>query len=155
MTKGTKAMARRMRAGFAIVAVGLLACGAARAQSNSCAEDFQKYSTRRNAQMAALNQLGKANKGKMDPVAACPMFRKLVSLEGEMLSYLTKNKDWCGFPDQLVEQFQKGRATTSGYAAKACQVAGQVKKMQQMQREQAENGGALGAPQQKLPSGPL
>jgi len=153
---GIFATTRRAGVLLAILWFSLVASGAARAQSPSCAEDFQKFSQRRNAQMGALNQLGKANKGKMDPIAACPMFRRLVGIEGEMMNYLTKNKDWCNFPDTLLDQFRQGRAKTSAYAAQACSVAVKVKKMQEMQREQAANGGGLGsAPAQKLPAGPL
>jgi hypothetical protein len=155
VTMSLFATTRRAGILLATMMVGLSASGAAQAQSASCAEDFQKYSQRRNAQMGALNQLGKANKGKIDPIAACPLFRKLVGIEGEMMTYLTKNKEWCGFPDQLLDQFRQGRAKNSGYAAQACSVAAKVKKMQEMQREQAASGGLGSAPAQKLPAGPL
>ena len=79
----------------AVAGLLLLACiahgGAAQAQS--CTEDFQKLTERRMAQIQALNALGKAGKGKMDPTAACAVSKKLVGVEGEMAGYMTKNKE--------------------------------------------------------------
>ena len=125
--------------------------GAAHAQS--CQDDFQKLSQRRMAQIQALNNLGKAGKGKMDPNAACPAARKLVAIEGEMLAYMNKNKEWCAIPDNVVDGFKQARAKTQNFAGQACSVAAKMKKMMEQQREQAASGG-FGAPP-KLPSGPL
>ncbi|MFY9834367.1 MAG: hypothetical protein WAK66_16855, partial [Methylocystis sp.] len=44
----------------------------------SCQEDFQRLTQKRMAQIGVLNQLGKAGKGHMDPIAACPAARALV-----------------------------------------------------------------------------
>ncbi len=78
MSKGafrlSRTIARISLLGFALAAVG---CGVSNAQS--CQEDFQKLSQRRMRQVEALNRLGKAGKGKMDPVAACPAARKLAA----------------------------------------------------------------------------
>ncbi len=132
------------------LAVG--SAGVALAQQ-SCQEDFKKLSDKRLSQMAELNKLAKAAKGKMDPVAACPLARRLVGTENEMLAYMEKNKEWCAIPEQMVETFKQARAKTAGFASQACAVAAKVKKMQE-QGEQAASGGGLGqAP--KLPSGPL
>lgn len=133
----------------ALLAVG--AHGAANAQS--CQEDFQKLTQRRMSQITVLNNIGKAGKGKMDPAAACPAARKLVGVETEMFGYMQKNKDWCNIPDNVVESFQQARAKTQNFAAQACAVAAKMKKMQEMQRNEAAAGGA--APVQKLPAGPL
>lgn len=127
--------------------------GAANAQS--CQEDFQKLTQRRMAQIQALNSLGKAGKGKMDPNAACPAAKKLVSIENEMLGYMTKNKDWCNIPDNVLDGFKQAGAKTRSFASQACTVAAKMKQMQQQQREQAANGGGMGAPPPKLPAGPL
>ena len=106
------------------------------------------------AQIQVLNSLGKAGKGKMDPNAACPAAKKLVGIEGEMLAYMSKNKDWCNIPDNVVDSFKQARAKTQNFAGQACTVAAKMKKMMEQQREQAANGGGFGAPP-KLPSGPL
>jgi hypothetical protein len=125
------------------------ALGPALAQQ-SCQEDFKKLTERRMGQIAALNKIGKANKGKMDPIAACPMARKLSTIETEMLAYMEKNKEWCAIPDQVVDSFKQARAKTQGFASQACAFAAKAKKMQ----EQQSQAGGLGQPQ-KLPSGPL
>lgn len=128
--------------------------GAARAQQ-SCQEDFEKLTSRRMAGIAALNKLGKSAKGKMDPVAACPVARRLVGVETEMYSYMEKNKEWCAIPDNVLDGFKQARAKTQNFAAQACGFAAKVKKMQDAQRAQAAAGGGLGAQQQRLPAGPL
>lgn len=123
----------------------------------SCQEDFQRLSTRRNASIGALNALGKSGKGKMDPIAACPVARKLVGVESEMLAYMEKNKDWCAIPDNVLDGFKQARAKTQNFASQACAFAAKVKKAQAQQKAAAEQGGGFGggAQAQKLPSGPL
>jgi hypothetical protein len=135
----------------------LLLCafaGAGAAHAQSCQEDFAKLTQRRMAQIQALNNLGKAGKGKMDPNAACPAAKKLVGIENEMLGYMSKNKEWCNIPDNVVDGFKQAGAKTKSFASQACAAAAKMKQMQQQQREQAANGGGMGAPP-KLPSGPL
>lgn len=128
------------------------------AGAQSCQEDFQKLSARRMASIAVLNTIGKAGKGKMDPVAACPAARRLVGAETEMLNYMQKNKEWCAIPDNIVDGFKQARGRSQTLATQACGFAAKVKKMQAMQRAQAAasaaGGGGLAAPQ-KLPAGPL
>lgn len=141
----------RMVAGLSLLAL-FAGAGAARAQS--CQEDFQKLTQRRMAQIQVLNSLGKAGKGKMDPNAACPAAKKLVGIESEMLGYMTKNKDWCNIPDNVLDSFKQARGKTQSFANQACTVAAKMKQMQQQQREQAASGGGMMAPP-KLPSGPL
>ena len=138
-----------------VASMSLLAIFAAAGTANaqSCQEDFQKLSERRMAQIQALNNLGKAGKGKMDPNAACPAAKKLVGIENEMLGYMTKNKDWCNIPDNVIDSFRQAGAKTKGFAGQACTAAAKMKQMLQQQREQAASGG-MGAPP-RLPSGPL
>lgn len=127
----------------------------ARAQE-SCQADFQRLTERRMSQVAVLNKLGKSGKGKMDPIAACPVARNLSAVETEMLNYMVKNKDWCAIPDNVIDGFKQARAKTQNFATQACGVAVKIKKMQamqaQQQREQAANPSAGPA---KLPAGPL
>jgi hypothetical protein len=153
MIMGANSLSRRSAR---VVSLGLLlafsASGVAFAQS--CQEDFQKLSERRMSQISVLNKLGKSNKGKMDPVAACPVARQLSGIESEMLSYMEKNKEWCAIPDQVVDNFKQARAKTVNFASQACAFAAKAKKMQEQQREQAAAGG-VGGQAQKLPSGPL
>jgi hypothetical protein len=141
----------RAIAGLMLLA-GALAAGAARAQS--CQEDFQKLTERRMAQIQALNALGKAGKGKMDPNSACGVSKKLVSVENEMAGYMTKNKEWCNIPDEVLKNFQAAASKTKAFSGQACTAAAKMKQMMEQQREQAANGGGLGAPP-KLPAGPL
>ena len=143
----------RIVAGLSALAF-LAGVGGAHAQS--CQDDFQKLTQRRMAQIQVLNNLGKAGKGKMDPNAACPAAKKLVGIETEMLNYMTKNKDWCAIPDNVVDGFKQARGKSQSFASQACTVAAKMKQMMQQQREQAANGGGgMGAPPPKLPSGPL
>jgi hypothetical protein len=120
------------------------------ANAQSCQEDFQTLSARRNQQIGVVNQLAKGGKGKIDPIAACPALRRLVAIENEMLSYMEKNKDWCNIPENALEGFKEGHAKDQKFAAQACAAAAQAKKMQEAQQA----GGPMMQPQ-KLPSGPL
>ncbi|MGD9657359.1 MAG: hypothetical protein AB7U61_06905 [Methylocystis sp.] len=127
----------------------LLAAGGAHAEG--CQEDFQKLTEKRMAGIEALNKLGKAGKGKMDPEAACPAARRLVAVETEMMNYLTKNKEWCNIPDNIVDGFKDARGKTQSFASQACAAAA---KMKQMRDQAAAGGGGMMAPP-KLPAGPL
>ncbi len=127
----------------------LLAASGALAQS--CQEDFQKLTQKRMAGIEALNNIGKAGKGKMDPEAACPAARRLVTVETEMMNYLAKNKEWCNIPDNVVDGFKDARNKTQGFASQACAAAA---KMKQMRDQAAAGGGGMMAPP-KLPAGPL
>ena len=121
------------------------------AQAQSCQEDFQKLTAKRMAGIEALNNIGKAGKGKMDPEAACPAARRLVAIETEMMNYLAKNKEWCNIPDNVVDGFKEARGKTQGFASQACDAAAKVK---QMRDQAAAGGGGMMAPP-KLPAGPL
>ena len=139
-----------LRIPIAALALALLAGGGARAQS--CQEDFQKLSMKRMGAIQSLNNLGKAGKGKMDPAAACPVAKKLAGIETEMLNYMSKNKEWCNIPDNVVDGFKQARTKTQTFATQACAAA---VKMKQMQEQAAQGGGPGMAPPQRLPAGPL
>lgn len=148
---GGSVVLSRERAGAAILGLLLGFGGTGAAIAQSCQEDFQKLSEKRMAQIAVLNSIGKAAKGKMDPVAACPAARRLVTIENEMFAYMEKNKEWCNIPENVVDGFKQARAKTQGFASQACAYAAKVKKMQE---EQAAGGGPQ-SQVQKLPAGPL
>ncbi|HYA79505.1 MAG TPA: hypothetical protein VED87_01075, partial [Methylocystis sp.] len=126
-----------------------LSAGVSLAQENSCQTDFQRLSARRMAEIQHLNAIGKASKGKMNPMQACPVARTLSGVETEMMNYMVKNKEWCQIPDTVVEQFKAARAKSATFASQACAAAAQYKKMQEQGQAQA----AAQAP--KLPAGPL
>ncbi len=135
------------------IAALILATDGAQAQQpqqQACAEDFQKLTQKRMAAIEKLNALGKAGKGKMDPMAACPVAKALGGVETEMLNYMTKNKEWCNIPENVIEGFKDARTKSQGFAKQACDVAAKMKKMQ----EEGAAGGGMGAPP-RLPSGPL
>jgi hypothetical protein len=117
--------------------------------TQSCQTDISRISSERMAAIEALNKIAKANKGKLDPIAACPRFRSLVKIEDEFRDYLIKNKDWCGVPDNIVSTVQESTAKDTAVSDKACELAVQFRKEQQ----QAALGLAAQAP--KLPAGPL
>ena len=95
--------------------------------------------------MAELNKLGKAAKGKMDPIAACPSAKRLVGrrnrdaeLHGQEQGMVQHSRA------DVADGFKQARAKTSGFASQACAVAAKVKKMRD-QGEQAASGGGMGA----------
>jgi hypothetical protein len=141
----------RRSIGAPVLGLLLAVAGSQAAYAQSCQEDFQKLSEKRMGQIAVLNKLGKAAKGKMDPIAACPAARHLAAIETEMFNYIQKNKDWCNIPDQMVDNFKQQRAKTQGFAAQACAFAAKAKKMQ----EEAAAGGGVGPQAVRLPAGPL
>jgi hypothetical protein len=123
---------------------------AAPALAQSCGDDLQKLSQRRETEMATINALIKAAKGKqLDPSEFCSKSGGLMSAENAMIAYMEKNKDWCGIPDEAVDGLKANHAKSAAFAAKACKVAAEMKKA----KEQAANGG--GPEAQPLPTGPL
>ena len=133
------------------LAAGLVAF-AFPAFAQSCQDDFQRLSGRRDAQMKELNAMTAGGKKKLDPEAACPKLRNLAAIERELLGYMTTNKDWCQIPDEALDSVKKGSARTAQVAAQACNVAVQVRKA----KEAAARGEQQGGPApQRLPAGPL
>lgn len=150
MIPGAFLPSRFMAGAFALALIA--GSGGARAQQQSCSEDFQKLAAKRMEAIQTLNNLGKAGKGKMDPMAACPAAKKLLGTETEMLNYMAKNKEWCNIPDPVIENFKQARTKSQGFASQACAVAAKMKEAQ----EQAAQGGGPGmAPPPRLPAGPL
>ncbi len=142
MTMRSNAMAT-----FALALAGA-AC-AAPALAQSCGDDLQKLSQRREAEMATINTLIKAAKGKqLDPNVFCSKSGGLMEAENAMIAYMEKNKDWCGIPDESLDSLKANHAKSAAFAAKACKVAAEMKKA----KEQAANGGPQAQP---LPTGPL
>jgi hypothetical protein len=136
-------------AGFLAILFG--ASSGARAQS--CNEDLGAFGKKRNSEIEALNAISKSHGGKLDPIAACPHFRTMSSIEGQMLAYLVKNKEWCNIPDDFINGFKTNSGKTGTMAKQACDLAAKVKKMQ------GQGGGLAGGgnlpPPPKLPAGPL
>ena len=126
------------------------AAWAAPALAQSCSDDLQKLSQRRETEMATINAVIKAAKGKqLDPTVFCAKSNGLISVENAMIAYMEKNKDWCGIPDDTLDSLKANHAKSAAFAAKACKVAAEMKKA----KEQAANGG--GPQAQPLPAGPL
>ena len=120
--------------------------------ASDCKTQIGKLQSQRMAILAALSKIAKANKGKLDPVTACPKFRTLVSVETRFRNYLETNKDWCGIPGQVVDTVAQSTAKDAQTSVKACRLAVQFKKAQQ----QAAQGGLSGAAAPtRLPAGPL
>ena len=118
--------------------------------AQSCGDDMQKLSQRREAEMATINALIKSSKGKqLDPTVFCAKSGGLMSAENAMIAYMEKNKEWCGIPDEALDGLKANHVKSAAFAAKACKVAGEMKKA----KEQAANGG--GPQAQPLPAGPL
>ena len=140
------------------------ACGlalfmtAGQALAIDCQADFQQLTTRAGATTAALNHSAKANKGKLDPISACPRLRNLAAIQGEMIAYMVKNKDWCHISDTDVETAKAGRARTAGLAGQACGFAAKIAiAKKRAEQQQAQGGAVQGGPPAppRLPAGPL
>jgi len=144
---------RTRLAAIALLAVAIVGAAAPAAAEQSCQEDFQRLSQQRMTYIEKLNAIGKAGKGKIDPMAACPVARGLVGVENALLAYMTKNKEWCSIPDQVIAQFQQARGRDQNFASQACAAAAKFKEMQAQQRAAQANGGMPAPP--KLPAGPL
>lgn len=117
-----------------------------------CGPDMQKLAAARNNEMTKVNNFAKASKGKpLDPAAFCAISQGLLKAENALIAYMVKNKDWCSFPDEAINNLKEGHAKSAGFNAKACSVAAKIKKM----KEQAAEGGGGGPQAQPLPAGPL
>jgi hypothetical protein len=123
---------------------------AAPSYAQSCAEDLQKLAQRRESELAIINGMVKAAKGKqLDPAVFCAKSAGLNSAENAMIAYMEKNKDWCQVPDEALAQLKANHAKSVAFSTKACTVAAQIKKMKE---QQAQGGGPQAQP---LPAGPL
>ena len=132
-----------------LAGAGLAPIGVAHA--TDCNADVAGLTAKRQVHIDKLNELAKASKGKLDPVASCPVLRNLVKSEGDLLKYLEANKNWCNVPDEAVNNLKAADAKSQTFATQACNFAVQVKKQQQ----QAASAPSLGVEAQKLPAGPL
>jgi hypothetical protein len=132
-------------------ALGALAIVAASPQALAdCGSDMQKLAQVRNAELQKINDFAKAAHGKpLDPEGFCVKSAGLLHAETALIAYMEKNKDWCSFPDDAINNLKTSHGKNEGFAAKACTVAAKVKKM----KEQAAQGG--GPQAQPLPAGPL
>jgi len=141
-----------MRTGLALGLALVAAC--ATPALADCGQDMQKLAQARNGEMQRINDFFKSLKGKpADPAAACARTSGLLRADEALIAYMTKNKDWCSFPDDAINNLKAGHAKNVAFSERACKVAAQFKKM----KEQAAKGEtAGGGPQaQPLPAGPL
>jgi hypothetical protein len=135
---------------LAVLAIGSATSALA---DTDCNSEMVKFKDKRDAAMASINAMVAAAHGKqMDAALFCAKSAPLNTAETGWIAYMEKNKDWCQIPDEIINQLKETHAKSVGFAAKACTVAAQMKKI----KEQAAQGGAAGAPQaQPLPAGPL
>jgi hypothetical protein len=150
------AQLRFFRARYFLLLAGLLVVllgAASGARAQSCNDDLAAFGKKRNTEIEALNAISKSHGNKLDPIAACPHFRNMSSIEGQMLAYLVKNKEWCAIPDDFINGFKGNSEKTVTMAKQACDLAAKVKKMQEQGGGLAGGGGL--PPPPKLPAGPL
>ena len=121
------------------------------ARATDCNGDVAGLTAKRQVFIEKLNVLAKASKGKLDPVASCPVLRGLVAAEGNLLKYLESNKNWCNVPDEAVNNLKAADTKSQAFATQACNFAAQAQK----QKQQAASSPTLGVEAQKLPAGPL
>jgi hypothetical protein len=132
--------------------------GEARAQASNCQTDFQKVMAPREALMTRIN--GFRTK-RPTPGQACSTLGQLVTADGNVLKWMTENKDWCQIPDALVEQLQTASGQVSKSRGQACAAAknqaGQIARARAAQARAQQGGG--GAPpvgsSVRLPQGAL
>jgi hypothetical protein len=131
-------------------AAGISTFGAIAHAEQNCTEDMNRLTAKRGVELAKINGMVQAAKGKpMNPAQFCSQSAGLNVAENALLAYMDKNKDWCGIPDEVVASLKANHAKSVAFANKACAVAAQMKK-------QEAAGAANGAPQaQPLPAGPL
>lgn len=136
------------RLGVRVFAVGLSAVFGASAALADCTTDVQKLTQDRMAAFKVINETVAAAKGKqIDPGVFCVKSRPLVASDEKLLAYITKNQEWCGIPQTMIDQLKQARGKDGVMNANACKVAEQMKKAQ-------ESGAAANAPP-PLPAGPL
>lgn len=138
-------------AGAPLLTAGVPLLASTAAFAFDCNEDIGKLTKKRQGIIDQLNRQAKGTKNQLDPVTACPKLRALVAAEGQLVAYLTKNKDWCSVPDEALANIKASSSKSGAVANQACKVAAQMKKAQ----EQQAAGGANAPPAQKLPTGPL
>ena len=118
--------------------------------AQSCADDMQKLSQKRESELELINGLVKAAHGKqLDPAVFCAKSAGLNAAENAMIAYMEKNKDWCEIPEEAIAGLKANHAKSLSFSTKACAVAAQIKKMKE---QQAAGGGPMAQP---LPTGPL
>lgn len=129
------------------LAAGSVTLTAASFAEQSCGEDLKRLSEKRTAELDRVNGLVRAAKGKpIDPAKFCSESAGLNSAENALISYMEKNKDWCGVPDEALAALKANHAKSLAFSAKACAVAAQMKKQQ---------AAGAAAQAQALPTGPL
>jgi hypothetical protein len=152
--------AGRLSAAVTVLAAGfLVTSGEARAQASNCQTDFQKVMAPREALMQRINGFRTKR-----PTAgqACSTLGQLVAADGNVLKWMTENKDWCQIPDALVEQLQTASGQVSRSRGQACAAAkNQASQIARARAAQAraQQGGGGGAPPVgsgvRLPQGAL
>lgn len=129
------------------LAAGLLSAVPAMAMPASCQQDFAKYSGDREA---AIQRINTFNKKRPSAFQACAAFGNLTGIEARMLKWMNENKEWCQFPEQVINQLKEATAQTSRVRGQVCTAA---------KREAQGGGAARGAPPPgsgvRLPQGAL
>ena len=147
---GNEAMWRWARTAMLGLMGAALMMLASPAFAQSCGDDMQKLQGERAAALQTINKMAAAAKGKpLNADQFCAGARPLTAADAKLFAYMTKNKDWCQIPDDIIAQFTSARAKDSAMAGKACSVAAQMRKAQQ------QGGAGGGPPPQPLPAGPL
>ncbi len=132
-------------------AMALASLGATAARADSC-DELGALKTKREAVLQGINTMVAANKGKqLDAETFCDHSRPIVAADNAFLASLTKNKDWCQIPDDVITQFKEIMGKDTAMATKACTVAAQMKKA----KDQAAAGAGAENAAPKLPAGPL
>lgn len=117
----------------------------------SCQADLDKHAL---AREAAIKRINDFNKKRPTATKACGEFRKLTSVETEMLKWMTENQEWCRLPEPLVAQFKDAVGQTEKARGTVCTAAAREQKMQREGAAQQRGGPAVGGGVQ-LPKGAL
>jgi len=135
----------------AVAALPILAAAPASAQASSC-QDMQKILGQRKSLVGQINALQKKGKGKLDPVAACATFGRMVANGSTGLKWIADNKDWCQVPDAFADGFRKEHERVTKIRGQAC---GAAAKMQEMRKKMAAQAKAQARAQAQGRGNPL
>jgi hypothetical protein len=91
-------------------------------QEPPCLKQFAKLRDDAGNKAAKIAALSKA-KQKPSAQVACGLFNSFSSAEAKLIKYAVENQEWCGIPQQVVEQMKQSHARTNETRAKICQAA--------------------------------
>jgi hypothetical protein len=113
---------------------------AAQALPASCQTEFGQLSTDR---QKILDRINAFNKKRPTATSACTTFNQLNAMDEKMLEWMASNKEWCQLGDEILQQFEAGKAQANSVRDQACTMA--KKEQEMLSRARAQQGSQGGA----------